>query len=498
IVKGDEKLSDTAATSKVIDPGMFGNDSVNSSDTSKNSSSSSSSTNIDDMRFLKPIQKPIAGKDAQHAPRFRRESEMYPAIASLFRLVERLICKFAILQDSTQKTSPSQSVKVYEKADVGPKDSDNYLHIDLGLFISDMWKHPAFNDRAMKHNKGPEIGAADPKYADIFAIVKAKISEDDQVDAYKQLLLYTYSIYWHQHDCRFAWGLTVCDTAIRACVFGNDGFLASDKMDLSEADGRSAFIGLLVNMAYCGREQLGFDPTIRYNSVRSMWEIDVFNDSDSTKTTCEIVSVMQAAERIFGRHTRCFRCKLPDDENGTEKNNDSDSDSDSNGLGHFIVKDAWAYAEGDPDSPGFRDEVSVLRSINEQLGADASFEGTIPKLHWGGVVRITGQDGVALEDKADPLFQILSNEDSANHRRVHKRLAMGPIGEPLRMVRSVDELIVVVADAMEAHNAILERCGILHRDISTNNILINRSQGSVRGMLIDFDCAVRTDASDKT
>ncbi|KAJ1802284.1 hypothetical protein LPJ56_006205, partial [Coemansia sp. RSA 2599] len=166
-VKGDEKLSDTAATSEDIDPGMFGNNSVDNSDTSKNSSSSMS---IDDMRFLKLIQKPIAGKDARPAPRFKRESEMYPAIASLFRLVERLVCKFAISQDSTQKIRPSQSVKVYEKADVSPKDSDNYLRIDLGLFISDMWKRPAFNDRAVKHNKGPEIGAADPKYADIFAV----------------------------------------------------------------------------------------------------------------------------------------------------------------------------------------------------------------------------------------------------------------------------------------------------------------------------------------
>ncbi|KAJ1805240.1 hypothetical protein LPJ75_005370, partial [Coemansia sp. RSA 2598] len=354
IAKGDEKLSDIAAASEDIEPVMFGNDSVDSSDTSKNSSSSS--TSIDDMRVLKLIQKPIAGKDAQPVPRFRRESEMYPAIASLFRLVERLICKFAISQDSTQKTSPSQSVKVYEKADFSPKDSDNYLRIDVGLFISDMWKRPAFNGRAVKHNKGPEIGAVDPKYADIFAVVEAKVSEDDQVDAYKQLLLYTYNIYWRQHDRRFAWGLTVCGTAVRACVFGNDGFLASDKMDLSEADGRSAFVGLLVNMAYCGREQLGFDLTIRYNSVRSMWEIDVFNDSDGTKTTCEIVSVMQAAERIFGRHTRCFRCKLPDDENESDNDSNSNSDNNSNGLGHFIVKDAWAYAEGDPDSPGFRDE----------------------------------------------------------------------------------------------------------------------------------------------
>ncbi|KAJ1672920.1 hypothetical protein EV182_006232, partial [Spiromyces aspiralis] len=40
-------------------------------------------------------------------------------------------------------------------------------------------------------------------------------------------------------------------------------------------------------------------------------------------------------------------------------------------------------------------------------------------------------------------------------------------------------------------------CGILHRDISTNNILIVRPESDrVRGMLIDFDCAVDTEDSE--
>ncbi|KAJ2777894.1 hypothetical protein H4R18_004906 [Coemansia javaensis] len=77
-------------------------------------------------------------------------------------------------------------------------------------------------------------------------------------------------------------------------------------------------------------------------------------------------------------------------------------------------------------------------------------------------------------------------------RRVHRRLAMTPVAQPLQCVQSPDELIVVLADAMEAHAAILERCGILHSDLSTGNILVHHdSNGRTTGTLIDFDYAIR-------
>ncbi|PIA16835.1 hypothetical protein COEREDRAFT_7985 [Coemansia reversa NRRL 1564] len=48
---------------------------------------------------------------------------------------------------------------------------------------------------------------------------------------------------------------------------------------------------------------------------------------------------------------------------------------------------------------------------------------------------------------------------------------------------------------MRCHSSILNRCGVLHRDISTNNILVVReSQDALpRGLLIDFDFAVPVD-----
>ncbi|KAJ2486270.1 hypothetical protein IWW37_005675 [Coemansia sp. RSA 2050] len=55
---------------------------------------------------------------------------------------------------------------------------------------------------------------------------------------------------------------------------------------------------------------------------------------------------------------------------------------------------------------------------------------------------------------------------------------------------TVKEFVTVICDAMECHNAIVKRCQILHRDISDNNILVVRENGTVRGLLIDFDYAI--------
>ncbi|ORX65375.1 hypothetical protein DL89DRAFT_218046, partial [Linderina pennispora] len=57
------------------------------------------------------------------------------------------------------------------------------------------------------------------------------------------------------------------------------------------------------------------------------------------------------------------------------------------------------------------------------------------------------------------------------------RLVMSPIGEPLETVEPVHELIVVLGDAMRCHTEVLQRCNILHRDISDNNILVVREEG---------------------
>ncbi|KAJ2308333.1 hypothetical protein IWW55_000495, partial [Coemansia sp. RSA 2706] len=156
-----------------------------------------------------------------------------------------------------------------------------------------------------------------------------------------------------------------------------------------------------------------------------------------------------------------------------------------------LIKDAWAYAAA-TGSKAARDELSNLRAIRDKLDADDALAGTYSHLEAGGIVQQKGKRRGTLNDTTELILAnfMASVRDNVK-KRVHWRVATTPVGEDLQKVRSVDELIVVVGDVMAAHTAIVRRCDILHRDLSTNKIMFCRDDdGMVRGLLIDFNNAV--------
>ncbi|KAJ1673175.1 hypothetical protein EV182_005753 [Spiromyces aspiralis] len=54
----------------------------------------------------------------------------------------------------------------------------------------------------------------------------------------------------------------------------------------------------------------------------------------------------------------------------------------------------------------------------------------------------------------------------------HWQIVMEPVGRPLRFVKSILELIIILRDTMKCHSTVIEECHILHCNISTDNILI--------------------------
>ncbi|KAJ2538793.1 hypothetical protein GGF49_005681 [Coemansia sp. RSA 1853] len=95
-----------------------------------------------------------------------------------------------------------------------------------------------------------------------------------------------------------------------------------------------------------------------------------------------------------------------------------------------FIKDAWPYESSDLQHTS-RNELDILRDIEEQIGKDM--------MDTLGVIRATNG-----------------------------------------------------ADVMVAHLTILKKSGYLHRDISPNNIMVVDDGERVRGLLIDFDYAVKT------
>ncbi|KAJ2085247.1 hypothetical protein IW138_006430 [Coemansia sp. RSA 986] len=167
-----------------------------------------------------------------------------------------------------------------------------------------------------------------------------------------------------------------------------------------------------------------------------------------------------------------------------------------------VIKDAWTYAVEDSKNDT-RDEVNFLQLINEKLSNNAD-DIVYPELLHGGRAsfKCTSTGHIIEDTTASVLGNLFESRDiDGNYPtsfRARKRLVMGPVGEPLKMTKSFDELVAVCADAMRCHNAILQHCGILHRDISDNNILVVRMEGRVRGLLIDFDNAITLTEQSKT
>ncbi|KAH9856224.1 hypothetical protein C2E23DRAFT_508147 [Lenzites betulinus] len=78
--------------------------------------------------------------------------------------------------------------------------------------------------------------------------------------------------------------------------------------------------------------------------------------------------------------------------------------------------------------------------------------------------------------------------------RSHMRMVVDTVGRPLDDFDSTKELVMAIYDAIRAHQTLTERCGILHRDVSSGNILIVEHQPDERmesapcnGILHDFD-----------
>ncbi|KAJ1839613.1 hypothetical protein LPJ73_006698, partial [Coemansia sp. RSA 2703] len=131
-----------------------------------------------------------------------------------------------------------------------------------------------------------------------------------------------------------------------------------------------------------------------------------------------------------------------------------------------------------------------------KFAGDKDMEGKYPLLCAGYVVRYVNTNNCdptteAIADDTLTAFKTVDPEILAKTQyRQHKRIVINGIAERLYNVKSVDKMIVVLADAMYAHTRIFRECNILQRDISPNNIMFTRGENTITGMLIDFDCAV--------
>ena len=93
-------------------------------------------------------------------------------------------------------------------------------------------------------------------------------------------------------------------------------------------------------------------------------------------------------------------------------------------------------------------------------------------------------------DQSKPSLYTL-NRSEPYENRILCCLVISPAGRVISDFDSIQELLEALRDAMKAHRSLYLKGRILHRDISSNNIIITKAKepGDFKGMLIDLDLA---------
>ncbi|KAI1382494.1 uncharacterized protein F4822DRAFT_423556 [Hypoxylon trugodes] len=74
--------------------------------------------------------------------------------------------------------------------------------------------------------------------------------------------------------------------------------------------------------------------------------------------------------------------------------------------------------------------------------------------------------------------------------RIHRRVIVRDYGQNIYKASSCVALLAAFESCIQGHKSLLE-AGILHRDISINNIMINEDGSNPSGFLIDLDLAIK-------
>ncbi|KAJ2797263.1 hypothetical protein H4R20_005247, partial [Coemansia guatemalensis] len=454
-----------------------------------------------------------------HGAAQRTEQPLYGQISAFILLVAHLF-KRLLADKGRGKGSQFRLILPFEKTNATPDGADDGTKIDLALRC-----------RSMKANVEPQ---PDLTYRNIMAVGEIKRDAKSEMveSAYAQLFDYTRNIYYCQLDRRFAWGLICCGSVVNACIFGNYNVFASPNIDMTSAVGRLEFIRLLVGWSMCSNQQLGYDETVKTVKGLGCYRIMVPSaDNPDVSTAYYTNEFVMGAERLFGRHCRCL---LATDSKPTER-----VTKDKPIKPTVVIKDSWTMysaakdlqTENDdgsrvstPSEPDVaedlaqmrlqgeavaswpdksfvpavvsndestaRSEIAMLYRIRDGLRNHDELKGTYPMIEAGGWVYQPTHTGPVLDSTREMIDGLNPSEQQKTPFCLHVRYAMTPIGRRLQSIETVPELLIVLHDVMRCHTAINDVCGILHRDISVNNIMAVDTDQGIRGLLIDYDCAI--------
>ncbi|KIJ57187.1 hypothetical protein M422DRAFT_83618, partial [Sphaerobolus stellatus SS14] len=266
-------------------------------------------------------------------------------------------------------------------------------------------------------------------------------------------------IFKHQTNRRFIYAMLFTEKTCTLYLFDRAGPVSSRSFDYHENPDRLCAVIWGISTKRAG--EIGFDPALKLEDSKTILTTkQMVGQRGRSEVRYHLKEVIFRFPSFFGRGTTCWR--------GT-RTDDSDTS--------YVIKDSWINRS----TPGREGEGPILRHIQEK-GINL------------GVVQLVHYEEMRYGNRADTVLQnrkIRSPSlEQARLDLVHTRTVMKSYGETINKFSSPKEFILAFYDAVKAHRQLHQVAGILHRDISLNNILLNPGgeQGN-RGILIDFDLA---------
>lgn len=339
--------------------------------------------------------------------------------------------------------------------------------------------------------------------------LKSNPAADMASKAWLDLGRYAREVLAAQDGRRFVLGFTLCNSSMRIWAFDRLGGIASDKFDINE-DGLQ-FVSTILAFLWMSEADCGFDPTIIKRGGQRIVEIER-DDGHTERLVLE--RVMRRAPCIAGRATTCWKAYSEADP-GTP----------------LVVKDSWQYTERDEEGELLQEatERGVINVARYYHHATVYVRGKVDDVQENvrGGLDIRTASNFRPERSTAPSSTSVSDDTrkgqkSAKKRssseigaylppskrsssasatkvisnplpnRVHRRVVIRDYGKPIYKASTHAAFLAALEGCITGHQS-LRSAGILHRDISVNNLLINEDKDnpSWPSFLIDLDLAIK-------
>ncbi|KAI1086053.1 hypothetical protein F5B19DRAFT_200600 [Rostrohypoxylon terebratum] len=337
--------------------------------------------------------------------------------------------------------------------------------------------------------------------------LKSNPKEDRHTSAWFDIGKYAREVFFSQDTRRFVLAFTLCGSLMRVWEFDRLGGIASTQFDINK-DGLR-FVSTILGLLWLKEKDLGFDPTFTpFNDGRC---IEIIRDG--TPERIVIDKLMGRVPCIVGRATTCWKAHPVEDPSTM-----------------LVIKDSWQYPERDVEGEllrtvteegvcnvaryyyhetihvddrvddiqhGIRKGLDITKASNYNAqGLSTPRTSQISQGSTAGQKRSSSQTGARLPSSKRPRSESPIKVDlvhpSPLRNRVHRRVIVCDFGQNIYEASSRVALLAALESCIQGHESLL-KAGILHRDISINNLMINEdgSNPSPLGFLIDLDLAIK-------